>query len=81
MVKMGDRPTGDILVLMIAGTVCFSVLASGLVISIVSIKSPETDVTVWITRITGIMNTLVGLLAGFLAGRTSSGTRRSDDSG
>ena len=26
--------------------------------------------SVWVTRVTGLLNTLIGLLAGFLAGRT-----------
>ena len=55
---------------MVAGTVCFSVLASGLIIAVVSLIHPETDVSNWIARVSGTMNTMVGLLAGFLAGRT-----------
>lgn len=69
--RFRDRPTGDILVLMIAITVCSSVLASGVVIAIVMIKNPTADLTVWISRITGTVNTMIGLLAGFLAGRQS----------
>lgn len=70
MPRFRDRTTGEILVILITTTVCFGVLASGLIISIVAIVSPEKDTTVWITRVTGIMNTMLGLLAGFLAGRT-----------
>lgn len=82
--NLQGRTTADILVLMIASTVCGSVIASGVVISIISLKAPGTDVTVWISRITGIMNTLVGLLAGYLAGRhtavdTAAGTPRPTD--
>jgi hypothetical protein len=56
-------------VLLIAGTVCWSVLASGLIIALISLFRPEVDVSNWISRISGIMNTMVGLLAGYLAGR------------
>jgi hypothetical protein len=73
--RFRDRPTGDILVLLIAGTVCFGVLASGAVIATVSILHPETDVSSWIARVSAILNTMVGLLAGFLAGRHSLETR------
>lgn len=71
MARFLDRPTGEILVLMIAGTVCWSVLASGLIIALISLFRPEVDVSHWISRVSGIMNTMVGLLAGFLAGRTA----------
>lgn len=66
----GNRSTGDLMVLMIAGTVCFSVLASGALVAVLSLFRPETDVTLWVQRVTAIVNTLIGLLAGFLAGRT-----------
>jgi hypothetical protein len=33
---------------------------------------PQVDVSVWISRVTGILNTMVGLLAGYLAGRTDT---------
>lgn len=65
-----DRPTGEVLVLSITFTVCFGVLASGLMIGIIVIFRPGTDVSVWVSRVTGLMSTMVGLLAGFLAGRT-----------
>lgn len=60
--------------LAITFTVCFSVLSSGLIIAVISFQHPDKDVSVWIARISGIMNTMVGLLAGFLAGR--NGTAR-----
>lgn len=58
--------------MMVAGTVCFSVLASGAVMAIVVIIEPTTDIGVWVTRITGVMTTMIGLMAGFLAGRTDT---------
>jgi hypothetical protein len=70
-----DRSTGDMLVLMIAGTVCWSVLASGALVGIVSLFRPEVDVSLWVTRVTSLVNTMIGLLAGFLAGRTDVSVR------
>jgi hypothetical protein len=72
LVRFRDKPTGDQLVLMVAGTVCFSIIASGAGVALITIFNPGTDVTIWVTRITGILNTMVGLLAGFLAGRTDA---------
>lgn len=79
MAWLRDRSTGDMLVIMIAGTVCWSVVASGALVGIVSIFHPQTDVTVWVTRVTSLVNTLVGLLAGFLAGRTDVTLRRKQE--
>ena len=70
--RFRDRPTGEILVLCITFTVCFGVLASGMTIALISFFHPATDVSNWIARITGILNTMIGLLAGFLAGRTDT---------
>lgn len=68
--RFRDRPTGEILVLSVTFTVCFGVLASGLLVAILAIFRPGVDITIWVTRVTGILNTMIGLLAGFLAGRT-----------
>jgi len=68
--RFRDRSTGDLLVTMVAGTVCFTVLFSGVLVGIVVLFRPETDVTIWVTRTTNIINTMIGLLAGYLAGRS-----------
>jgi uncharacterized membrane protein HdeD (DUF308 family) len=60
------------MVIMIASTVCFGVIASGAIVAMVVLFRPQVDVSVWISRVTGILNTMVGLLAGYLAGRTDT---------
>ena len=55
---------------MIAGTICSSVLLAGATVGIVKAFHPGTDVSAGLNALTDIINTLVGLLAGFLAGRT-----------
>jgi hypothetical protein len=70
MARIRDRSTGDLLVLLVAGTVCFMVLATGATIMVIEIVNPESDTTSAVRQVTGIVNTLIGLLAGFLAGRT-----------
>jgi uncharacterized membrane protein HdeD (DUF308 family) len=75
MPRFQDRSTGDILILSITFTVCVSVMASGIVIALVSLLHPDKDVSVWISRITGIINTMIGVMAGFLAGRTDVATK------
>lgn len=68
--RLRDRSTGEIMVIAITLTVCFGVIASGTFVGIIVLFRPEVDVTPWITRVTGLLNTMIGLLAGFLAGRT-----------
>ena len=76
--RFRDRATGEILVLAITFTVCFGVIASGLMVGLIVAFRPGTDVSVWVSRITGILNTMLGLLAGFLAGRTDFRQRSID---
>lgn len=69
---MRNRPTSELLILLIAGTICFSVLASGATIAVLKIVHPEVDVTGSTNALTDVINTMIGLLAGFLAGRTDA---------
>lgn len=74
-----DRPTGEILILIVTFTVCFGVLSSGFTVAMVAIFNPEADVSLWVARITGTFNTMLGVMAGFLAGRTDLRAVRRDD--
>lgn len=78
--RLSDRPTGEILILSVTFTVCFGVLASGATVALISFFHPSTDVSTWVARITGILNTMIGLLAGFLAGRTDREQMKSYES-
>jgi hypothetical protein len=69
------RSTGELLVLLVAGTVCASVLLGGGTVAIVKIVHPEADVTQATSIIADVINTLIGLLAGFLAGKTDLSVR------
>lgn len=78
-----SRTTGDLLLLIIAFTVCFSVLASGAWLALLALTQPDRDVSAGFNAITDVINTLIGLLAGFLAGRTDAHitmTRNADGS-
>ena len=70
MAKLRDRPTGDLLVLMVAATICGGVVFSGISVLLIELFHPETDTTPIARQIADVVNTLIGLLAGFLAGRT-----------
>jgi hypothetical protein len=67
-----DRTTGDLLVLMIAGTVCVVVVGLATALIIVAFTRPEQDTAGAASAVGDVVNTLIGLLAGFLAGRTDT---------
>lgn len=69
MVKMTERSTTDLLILMIAGTICFAVLATGATVGIIEIANSRVDTSGIVNQLSDVINTLIGLLAGFLAGR------------
>lgn len=78
-----QRSTGDLLILMIAGTICASVLLSGFAVTAIELFYPDRDTTKVVAIISDVINTLIGLLAGYMAGRShgyESGKSNRDDS-
>lgn len=71
-----DKSTGDVLVILIAGTVCMMLLGGGLLIGVLLIAQPGREYTALIKTISDVVNTLIGLLAGFLAGRSDAMRKR-----
>lgn len=71
-----SRSTGDILMLVVAATICFSVLTIGATVAFIRVANPEQDVSAGAAFISDTINTLIGLLAGFLAGRTDATAQR-----
>jgi|SRR5262245_66140902 len=74
---MKGRSTGELLILMVAGTVCFSVLATGAMIALLSLFRPEVNTDAANGALRDTINTLIGVLAGFLAGKTDA-TKQQD---
>src|SRR5262245_2661353 len=64
------RTTGDLLVLMVAGTVCLTVLITVCALVVIRILDPDADTSSATAVVGDVINTLIGLLAGFMAGRT-----------
>lgn len=78
-----ERTTGDLLIMAIASTICFAVLASGAAVALLAIIQPERNLAPMVNMIGDVVNTMIGLLAGFLAGRTDAHmtmTRNADGS-
>ena len=57
---------------MVAFTICSSVVVGGTAIIINGVVNPDDDTTRALVLVSDVINTLIGLLAGFLAGRTES---------
>ena len=77
--KLWDRSTGDLLVLMIAGTICFTVLAAGAAVTVLELRDPDYDTSKAVAGIRDVLGTLIGLLAGYLAGKARSNTESHDE--
>jgi len=73
-----DKTTGELLVLIVGLTVCGYVIVSILLIIAVVFFVPERDVSDAVRNISDVINTLIGLLAGFLAGRTDASLIKRD---
>jgi hypothetical protein len=74
-----DRSTGDVLVLMIASTICLGVAGTAAATIVFAFLNPGADVSAPARFIVDVVNTLIGLLAGFLAGRTETAMRKVRD--
>lgn len=57
---------------MVAGTICASVLLSGSVAGFLLLFRPDSDAGKIVVLLGDVLNTLIGLLAGFLAGRSDT---------
>jgi hypothetical protein len=73
--RLSDRSTGDLLILLLASLVVAVVLISTVGIVIIQIARPDQDTGTAGAVIANIVNTLVGLVAGYLAGKTDSRIR------
>jgi hypothetical protein len=65
-----ERSTTELLVLMVAFTICSAVVAGGTSIIVSELIHPENDTSRAVVFVNDVINTLIGLLAGFLAGRS-----------
>ena len=70
--RFSDRTTSDILVLMIAGTICASVFGATVFLILSDLLNPDDDHVGAAALVSDTIQMLVSLLAGFIAGRTDS---------
>jgi hypothetical protein len=76
-VARSDRSTTDLLLLMIGGTICACIILVGGAVFVLELRG--NDASKLAGNLTDVVNTLVGLLAGFLAGRTDRKRKGGDE--
>ena len=74
---MRGRPLGDLMVLLVVGTVCLAILLAAGGLAVAEILHPERDSRGAFTALANVLSSLVALIAGYLAGKVES--RRRDD--
>jgi hypothetical protein len=67
-----NRNTGDVLVILIALTICTVILFTVVAVAVIEIIDPATDTDSVVAILSDVINTLIGVMAGFLAGRTDA---------
>jgi hypothetical protein len=66
---LGRRSTAEILVLTVTVTICIGLIFSGGALIVYEFVNPGVDSRAAAQLLAGVVNTLIGLVAGFLAGR------------
>jgi len=69
---LGDRPTRDVVVLMVTATLCAVLLLAGAGLATVVVLHPESDVSDAAGRLWHGVTILLGVVAGYLGGRRAS---------
>ena len=72
------RSVAEVLIVMVGATVCSYVIISTFVVIVLAFATDK-DVSDLGRNIADIINTLIGLLAGFLAGRTDLGKKVTEE--
>jgi hypothetical protein len=67
-----DRTTADLLVLMLAGTICLTVLGASTAVIVAGFVNPDDEHAGAVAVVADTLQMLISLLAGFLAGRTDA---------
>lgn len=73
------RSTADTLILMIAGTICVAILIATIGVFVIRVYEPKVDLSGLVGNLNDVINTLIGIMAGFLAGKQSNRRKKDDD--
>lgn len=67
--RLDDRPTSDIVVLILATIIGITVLLAGLGIVLVELIRPEVDTSESVAAFSDVVSAIVGAVVGYLAGK------------
>ena len=79
MGRNSDRSTADLMVLIIATTICVAILLALIGVFTLQLAEPKVDLTHLVGNLNDVINTMIGLMAGYLAGRTERSRLRNRD--
>lgn len=80
MTKLGERPTADLVIIWLAGVVGVVVIVFACAVLYVGAFTDH-DISTLATRIAAIINTLIGAIVGFVAGRSTNGNGKAKTNG
>jgi high-affinity K+ transport system ATPase subunit B len=66
--RLRDRPTVDLIFLIFALTVCFVVVLAATAMVYTAIWAPQVNRAALVTRVTAMVNTMIGAIIGYAAG-------------
>lgn len=73
MATLRERPTPDLIVMLLAGVVALCVVGLAMAVMVSSLWFPDHDITSLSQRIGTILSSLIGAIVGYLAGRGVNG--------
>lgn len=66
---IGQRPTGELLILLFGVTVCVTLVFSGVALLVLAITHPDRNFDAAYSSVTAILQVLIGITLGYLAGQ------------
>lgn len=75
MSKLTDRPTGEIIRLMLASVICFVVTLESIVIGVVGVWRPNANTTAALHIVFDVVGVMLGAVVGYGAGVAYGGSK------
>jgi hypothetical protein len=76
MTPLRDRPTADLIVIVLTGVVTVILLIAVVGVILLEVYRPETDIQALAARVGTLVSSLVGAIVGYIAGRNTEDTDR-----
>jgi hypothetical protein len=76
MTPLRERPTADLIVIVLTGVVTVILLIAVVGVILLEVYRPETDIQALAARVGTLVSSLVGAIVGYIAGRNTEDTNR-----